>query len=829
MKRIVLLFLIVGASVMGPPAPAAAQGGEAARLLQGSGMTEAEILERLRASGMSRAEIRRRLAAAGYDPAMLDLYLDRLEEQGADQGAPPDEFLLALQQIGVTSEGLPPADTVTVPPSATGATTAADSADAAEPVAGLPIFGRALFSRTTSEFEPLTSGPVPPDYRVGPGDQLVLIMTGAAQTAYTMDVMRDGTVVVPDLGPVAVNGLTLDQVESVLMSRLGRVYSGLGRGPEATTRLALSIGRIRTNQVVVAGDVERPGSYTVSSLGTAFSALYQAGGPNPIGSFRRVTVRRGGRLMASLDLYDYLVEGVGSSDVRLEQGDFVFVPVAGARVGIEGAVRRPASYELLPEEGLRDLLRFAGGLNPDAVVRRIQIDRILPPHARSPGVDRVLVDVDLSEVFGGAADGGVTGGVALEDGDVVRVFSVSETRRHRVAVTGAVHRAGTYEWSPGMTVAELLARADGLAAEALRTRAHVYRLNEQLGRRELVPIALVDETGALSAVPLADRDSIVVLSRERLGTRGEVTIAGFVKEPGAYTLAPGMTVEDLILRAGGYRPGAEVAHAEVARMPEFATRSDTVARVFRVPLVEAAGAGAGEGTDGAAGSVGRWGPSARDIRLVDGDRVFVRKAPGYEPLYTVVVTGEVLTPSEYVLDSRKTRITDVIGRAGGLTDEASVLGVQLFRRGEMVAVDLAEAQRDPGSRHDFVLEGGDSLHVPKFDPTVLVSGQGVAFETRVPYQPGAGLAYYIAQSGGYTDTADRDRVSITYQNGERAIHQRFLLFRRPPEPRPGSRIVVPELPPAELLPFNAMGFATTAVGLLSSLATLLVLVNQMQN
>ncbi len=214
---------------------------------------------------------------------------------------------------------------------------------------------------------------------------------------------------------------------------------------------------------------------------------------------------------------------------------------------------------------------------------------------------------------------------------------------------------------------------------------------------------------------------------------------------------------------------------------------------------------------------------------MDGDQVFIRKAPGYEPLHTVVLTGEVLTPSEYVLDSRRTRITDVIARAGGLTAEASVRGVQLIRRGELVAVDLEEARARPGSRHDFVLEGGDSLHVPKFDPTVLVIGGGVAFQTRVPYQPGAGLSYYIAQSGGYTETADRDRVSITYQNGQRAINQRFLLFRRSPEPRPGSRIEVPEVPPAELIPFNVMGAATTAAGLLSALATLLLVINQMQN
>ncbi|HUG40857.1 MAG TPA: SLBB domain-containing protein [Longimicrobiales bacterium] len=809
MKRTLPIVLIAMACVAGIRAPAAGQ--------QGGGVTEVEILQRLRASGMSREEIKRRLVAAGYDPVLIEAYLARMEGRGAGEGplAPPDDFLLALERVGVTTQGLPPADTLQRVSAAAAGDSAADSVR----VRGLPIFGRTLFGRTTTEFDPIITGPVPPDYRIGPGDELVLILTGAAQTAYTMDVTRDGTIVIPDVGPVAVNGLTLVQVETVLMDRLGRVYSGVGRGSESTTQFSLSVSRIRTSQVVVAGDVERPGSYTLSSLGTAFTALYLAGGPNPIGSFRRVAVRRGGRLVASVDLYEYLVAGSGEGDVRLEQGDFVFVPVAGARVGIEGAVRRPATYELTADEGLRDLLHFAGGLNADAVVRRLQIDRILPPGQRAPGVDRVPVDVDLRTLFDEGAR------IPLVDGDLVRVFSVSDERRRRVAVTGAVHRAGSYQWTPGMTVADLLERAEGVAQDALLTRAHVYRLNEQIGRRELLPIALVDASGTPTRLPLEDRDSLVVLSREELATTGQVTLSGFVKNPGTYDLAPGMTVEDLILRAGGYTPGAEVSEAEVARMPAFATRSDTVAGLFRVRLD---GGNAG-GTDGAAAGPDRWAPSAEDVRLVAGDRVFVRKAPGYEPLHTVVLTGEVLTPSEYVLDSRKTRITDVIERAGGLTDEASIRGVQLFRRGEMVAVDLDRAQASPGSRHDFILEAGDSLHVPKFDPTVLVVGKGVAFETRVPYQPGVGLSYYIAQSGGYTETADRDRVSITYQNGQRAINRRFLLFRRPPEPRAGSTIVVPEVPPAELLPFNTIGFATTAVGLLSGLATLLVLLNQLEN
>lgn len=823
MSRFTLgVLLLVGGVLIPADRAAGQQDADAARqVLESQGVTETEILRRLQSSGLSRAEIKRRLVQAGYDASLVDVYMDRLDRQRTSPLAAPDELLYALDEIGVTYEGIPvDEDTVgtsidDVPPRPI-----SRERDTAR-VGGQPIFGRGIFLGRTTEFNPATSGPVPSDYRLGPGDQLVLIVTGAAETAYTMNVMRDGAVVVPDVGPIPVNGLTLEQTEALLMERLGRVYSGLGRGEGATNRLSLSVSRIRTNQVVVAGDVEAPGSYTISSLGTVFTALYAAGGPNPIGSFRRVEVRRGGRLAGSVDLYDYLIHG-GGRDVRLEQGDFVFVPVAGPRVAIEGAVRRPAAYELAPGEGLADLLRFAGGLQADAVVRRIQIDRILPPYERRPGVDRVFVDVDLEAVAGRGAE------VPLEDGDVVRIFSVSEARRNHVTITGEVNREGTYQWHPDMTLDRLIERAEGLSERALLSRAHVFRLNRETGQRELLPVSLGSAgAGAGPMVPLADRDSVVVLSQRALAMTGEVHIDGFVKAPGSYELRAGMTVEDLILLADGYETGADVTEAEVARMPPSTARSDTVARVIRVRLSHGPPGGAAAGTGRPTGA-GAWAPTAEDVVLRDGDRVFIRKAPGYEPLRTVTVTGEVVTPSEFVLESRTSRITDVLARAGGLTREASVEGGQLIRDDRIVAVDLSRAQARPGSRHDFVLEAGDSLHVPKFDPTVLVIGNGVAFASRVPYQPGAGLSYYIAQSGGYTEYADRERVSITYQNGERAISQPVLLFRRHPQPRPGSTVMVPEVPAAERLGLNVGAMTSTALGVLTSAATLLLLLNELR-
>ena len=422
----------------------------------------------------------------------------------------------------------------------------------AAPSVGLEIFGRSLFERETGEFSPDLMGPVDPDYRLGPGDELWLVLTGDVEAIHKLSVNREGMVFIPDVGQVAVNGLTLGQLEDRLYDRLGRVYSGVRRGPDATTRFQVSLGRLRVNQVYVIGEVERPSAYQVSAASTVLDALYQAGGPSLNGSFRAIDVYRGGTRVATVDLYEYLLQGRSTGEIRLEHGDRIFVRPYTRRVTVRGAVRRPAIYELLEGEDLRTAIAFAGGLDATAVVERVQIDRILPPEMRRPGIERVLIDVPLSQVMDpGAAP------VELRDGDVVEVFTVADERRHRVVVTGAVHRPGTYEWSEGLTLHQLMDKALGLTEEAYTARAHVSRLVTEDGSRRVIQVPLAgDSTGAPWRVfLLADRDSIVIYSRAQLRNERFVSIDGFVKHPGHYPLAEGMTVRDLILAAGASRKG----------------------------------------------------------------------------------------------------------------------------------------------------------------------------------------------------------------------------------------------------------------------------------
>lgn len=793
-------------------------------------VSQAELVDRIRQSGVTREEAQSALARRGHDPTLADPYFDAIEGGGeVPRGSVSPQVLAALEDAGIIALSNDAAAAESESVRGDGGRRGTDSAPGPED----EVFGQALFANATAQFSPDLMGPVDPDYRLGPNDELWLILTGDVEATHKLVVSREGMVIIPDVGQVAVNGLTLGQLEDRLYDRLGRVYSGVRRGSEATTRFQLSLGRLRVNQVYVIGEVARPSAYQVSAASTVLDALYQAGGPNQNGSFRAIDVYRGGQRVATVDLYEYLLHGRGSGEVRLEHGDRVFVRPYGRRVKVRGAVRRPATYELVEGEDLRAAIEFAGGLDAKAIVERVLIDRILPPEMRRPGIERVLIDVSLSSVTDAAAEP-----VELRDGDVVEVFTVAEERRNRVVVEGAVQRPGTYEWSAGLTLFQLLEKAHGLTEAAYTARAHVYRLVEDDGSRRLIQVPLVGDSAdaPVRDFLLSDRDSVVVYSRAKLRNEQFVSIDGFVKHPGTYRLADGMTVQDLVLAAGGFTEGADTRVAEVARMPEERVRTDTTAVVIRVLLADSppegeAGAGVSEKAGGGSGWAGSgilgWLPDASEHRLRAGDRVFIRKAVGYDMPRTVKVTGEVLVPGTYVLETREARIVDILRRAGGPTAEAYLPGVQLHRKENLVATDVQAALSDEGSRYNLTLEPGDSVHVPAYNPTVLVTG-AVAFETLVLYEPGKPLSYYVNRAGGYLDSADRSRVTVTYMDGERATTDKVLVFRRTPGIEPGSTIHVPEKPVSERGGFNIDQFLSRTTGILTSAIGLWVLIDQIR-
>jgi polysaccharide biosynthesis/export protein len=769
----------------------------------GRDVSQDEILRRLRDSGMTRSQVQARLQQMGYDPRLADRYFDAMEGgRELDPAARASEDLLnAFSRMGIQLRA--PLDTIT--------RLDAIAADAAlREAERTRIFGKTLFARASAQFEPDASGPVSRDYQLGPGDEVWLILTGDVEQTYPLSVTREGFLIIPQVGQIPVNGLTLDQLEDRLYTHLGRAYSGVRRGPEATTRFQLSLGQLRANHVFVVGEVERPSGYQVSPMARVFNALYHAGGPNETGSFRRIHVRRGGRTVAEVDLYPYLLAGEDAQDVRLQQGDMVFVPVAGPRVTVEGAARRDGIFEMKPGEGLRELLVFAGGVRPDAVLQRVQIDRILPPWERQPGRDRALLDVDVTALF---SQEGAT--VGLEDGDIVTLFTVSEERRNRVAVTGGVRRPGRYEWRPGMTLADLIDRADGLDEGAYTHRALVYRLQQD--RTHSMLRASLDGAEA-ARIALADRDSVVVFREDSLRLPLTVSIHGFVREPGEYTLARDMSLRDLILAAGGFAEGANTAVAEVARPLDFGVRASLTADVVEVSLADPAGTGESV-RPGVGDGVPRWSSESDEFLLLRGDRVYVRRAPGFEEGRRVVITGEILSPGEYELDSRDTRISDIIRRAGGTTSDAYANGFSITRDGIVVAGNLTAALRDPAARGNILLEAGDSLHVPRYDGTVHISG-AVLLESKVLYDGRRSLLDYVERAGGFADNANRNGVIVTYPNGERRTITRTLTFRRLPSVEPGSVIFVPTLTPADMQGINWGDVITRGTAVITALATL---------
>src|SRR2546425_1833401 len=455
------VLMVIAAPVSGGgqvPPPSQAQGALQQALQQQPGLADV-LRQRIQQSGLTADQIRARLQASGYPSNLLDAYLGA-GGPGAAVTQPGATELAAIQALGLPAIVFPaeslPVDTGFI--RVRGGTAPRSR-----------VFGVDAFRRTTTQFLPLLAGPVPPDYKLGPGDALVLILTGDVELAYTLQVTREGFILIPQVGQVFVSNLTLDQLRDLLYTRLGRVYSGVKRGPNASTRFDVSVANVRANQAYVVGEVSQPGAYQISSLGTVLTALYAAGGVTERADMRQVEVRRGGKPIATLDLYDYLIRGDTRSDVRLETGDVVFVPVHGTRAEMSGAVVRPFIYELKPGETLGDLIKAAGGFRPNADLRRIAVHRLLPAVERGPGTPpRAVVDVALSalrspvpgrgekgEVRDGAdpSNGVAIPSVGLQDGDSVVVDSVMALAgQYFVAVAGMVTKPGVYPWRGGVSV-----------------------------------------------------------------------------------------------------------------------------------------------------------------------------------------------------------------------------------------------------------------------------------------------------------------------------------------------------------------------------------------
>ena len=678
------------------------------------------------------------------------------------------------------------------------------------------VFGRNIFNIDKLTFQPNLNMATPENYRLGPGDEVIVDVWGASQNTMRLEVSPDGYVNIANLGPVYLNNMTIKDARQLLKQELGKIYA------DSANNIQVTLGNIRTIQVNVMGEVRAPGTYALSSLSTVFHALYASGGVSDIGSLRNVQVARGGKTIARLDVYEYIMKGQIQDDIRLQDGDVVIVPTYDELVKITGKVKRPMFYEMKNGESAATLLKCAGGFSSDAYKKSI---RVLRKDGKEFSV-KTVNDIDYSAF-------------KLIDGDVVTVDSILNRFNNRLEVKGAVYHPGVFELSGSLnTVRQLVEKADGLLGDAFTGRAVLYRERENL-TKEVLP---VDIEGILKGtspdIALQKNDILYIPSIHDLQDMGKVTISGEVNKPGSYTYADHMSLEDLVITAGGLKESASLVRVDVSRRirdPKGTTEPDMIGQNFSFGLKD------GFVVDGEAG-----------FELQPYDQVFVRRSPSYNEQVSVTVDGEVLYRGEYTLSTKSERLSSLIQRAGGVSRYAYVRGaklrrvaneeelrrmedvVKMVRReiGETLAtslglkvdstftvgIDLEAALANPGSDADLVLREGDVLTVPEYNNTVKVNG-AVMMPNTVSYAKGKSVKYYLNQAGGYSANAKKSQKFIIYMNGQVAE----VKGSGKKQIEPGCEIVVPNK--TKKLNFatvvsNATSFASLAT-MLASLATMM--------
>lgn len=678
------------------------------------------------------------------------------------------------------------------------------------------VFGRNIFNIEQLTFQPNLSMATPENYRLGPGDEVIIDVWGASQNTMRLEISPDGYVNIINLGPVYLNNMTIQDARQLLKQELGKIYADSGNNIQVT------LGNIRTIQVNVMGEVMAPGTYSLSSLSTVFHALYVAGGVSDIGSLRNVQVARGGKTFARLDVYEYIMKGQIQDDIRLQDGDVVIVPTYDELVKITGKVKRPMFYEMKNGESAATLLKYAGGFASDAYKKSI---RVLRKDGKEFSV-KTVNDIDYSAF-------------KLLDGDVISVDSILNRFNNRLEVKGAVYHPGVFELSGSLnTVRQLVEKADGLLGDAFTGRAVLYRERENL-TKEVLP---VDIQGILNGtspdIALQKNDILYIPSIHDLQDMGKVTISGEVNKPGSYTYADHMSLEDLVITAGGLKESASLVRVDVSRRirdPRGTTEPDVIGQNFSFGLKD------GFVVDGEAG-----------FELQPYDQVFVRRSPSYNEQVNVTVDGEVLFRGDYTLNTKSDRLSSLIQRAGGVSRYAYVRGAKLRRvaneeelrrmedvvkmmRREIgdamantlglkvdstftVGIDLEAALANPGGDADLVLREGDVLTVPEYNNTVKVNG-AVMMPNTVSYAAGKSVKYYLSQAGGYSANAKKSQKFIIYMNGQVAE----VKGSGKKQIEPGCEIVVPNKTKkfnfANIVS-NATSFASLAT-MLASLATMM--------
>lgn len=798
MNRRIFTILISFVILLSFTSPSAAQ------------MSDAAVTEYVKAgmaAGKSQDEMAKELVARGVTRAQVERIKNNLESQnkGAtsvaanaqDQGVFREN---AIDDMGEVGAGI---DDNVVP--------------VAETAQSSKIFGHSIFRTNNLTFAPSLNLPTPENYKLGPGDEVVIDIWGASQATIRRTISPEGTINVQELGLVNLNGMTVKEANSYVKRMLGRVYSL--NGDEAGSEIKLTLGNIRTIQVNVMGEVTLPGTYRLSSFSNVFHAIYRAGGVTELGTLRAIRLVRNGKVIATLDVYDFIFKGSYPANTTLEEGDIIIVPTYNMLVSVEGSVKRPMIYEMKNGETLAKLLDYAGGFMGNAYKNSLGL-------IRQNGKEYKVFTVDSDEYSG----------FDVMDGDLVRVGEMIDRYENKIEIVGAVYRPGIYQLGDDVsTVRQLIAKADGLTGDAFTNRALLKREKEDL-TLEILPLdvkAILDGTSA--DIKLRKNDVLFISSIHDLNDRGTISVSGEVSKPGVFAFADNTTLEDIIMQAGGLLESASVVKVDVSRRlknPSGTEPTAALSKTFTFSLKD------GFVIDGKPNFV-----------LEPYDRVYVRRSPGYSVQAHVNVNGSVLFPGDYVLSSRNERISDVVKSAGGVLPWAYAKGARLIRRASAeeiarmrtlekfaqlqsaadsvdvaslnieytypVGIDLSAALNNPGGEEDVFVRDGDVISVPELASTVKISGC-VLYPNTVSYSSKMTVEDYVAQAGGYGFRAKKNKAFIIYLNGTVAKAKRYNA--RVVEP--GSEIVVPEKRQRETSLSEILGVASTAASLATMMATI---------
>lgn len=689
-----------------------------------------QLIEQAEARNMSEAELELMAKARGFTDADIIIIKERINRRqaGIDVHTSTEESEVAREQLGEVAKR-------------------ADLEDKTTEDKKTKIFGKDIFNNTKISFEPNLNMATPPNYELGPEDEISIDISGYAEASYQRKVSAEGTIRVEHFAPIYVNGLTIEQAKDKIRKTMGAGFAGLRNG---TLRLDLTLTKVKTIQVTLMGEVENPGTYTLSSFATLFNALYLSGGPNKIGSFRNVQLIRDNKVYRTIDIYDFLTTGLLNDNVNLRDRDVIFIPVAESLVEIKGEVNRPYRFEMKTGESISELINYAGGFSQKAYKNRLKLTR----HSDKEK-DILNVNQERFKDF------------ALKNGDILEVGAILDRFTNRVTIQGAVFRPGEYALNDSPTLSALIKNAEGLREDAY-SRALLRRLNEHLDP-QIISINLDSLTLGFD-MTLRREDVLIIKSITETRELRTVSIGGSINIPGEYDYSENMSIGDLLVMAGGLRESGSLQRVEIARRVVSTENTGREIKIVHLNLEE---------------------PQAAAFILEPFDLVQVRQLPNYLEQNIVSITGQVNYPGEYSITHPTEKISDLIERAGGARNDAFLAGAKFYREDRQVAVDINQVLKNKNMAINLFLLPGDSLHIPIENQTVRISGE-VLDPGLVAYEPGLSFKDYITQAGGLTDSASVKRAYAKYANGHVAKTKSFLGIRSYPKVETGMAIVVPQ-------------------------------------